>query len=205
MRKVLLFLFAALISLSINGFAQNTCNAPTGLTASLHAPEWNNVLLNWNAVVDSAQQDIMWSTTTYSTRIGGGENVALDFTGVIRFTPTDLASHTGQYLTSVSFVPGEDQTVCTYYVMVWQGGSVTNDTIFNPGTLMANKLISTPLTINTLNTILLDTALLIDVTQELWIGIRCDYSAGYPLGASNNTAVFNYGDIIAVNGTNTVW
>jgi len=205
MRKVLLFLFTALIALSIRGFSQNTCNAPTGLTASLHAPEWNNVLLNWNAVVDSAQQDIMWSTTTYSTRIGGGENVALDFTGVIRFTPTDLASHTGQYLTSVSFVPGEDQTVCTYYVMVWQGGSVANDTIFNPGTLMANKLISTPLTINTLNTILLDTALLIDVTQELWIGIRCDCSAGYPLGASNNTAVFNYGDIIAVNGTNTVW
>ncbi len=191
--------------LSVRGLAQNNCNAPTGLTASLHAPEWNHVLLNWNAVVDSTQEDIMWSTTTYSTRIGGGENVALDFTGVIRFTPTELAAHSGQYLTSVSFVPGEDQTVCTYYVMVWQGGSVTNDTIFNPGTLMANKLISTPLSINTLNTILLDTALQIDVTQELWIGIRCDCSAGYPLGASNNTAVFNYGDLIAVNGTNTVW
>ena len=191
--------------LSVNGFAQNNCNAPTGLSASLHAPEWNNVLLNWNAVVDSAQQDIMWSTTTYSTRIGGGENVALDFTGVIRFTPTELASHSGQYLTSVSFIPGEDQTVCTYYVMAWQGGSVTNDTIFDPGTLMVNQIINTPLTINTINTILLDTALQIDVTQELWIGIRCDCSAGYPLGASNNTAVFNYGDLIAVNGTNTVW
>ena len=205
MRKVLLFLFTVLIALSIKGFAQNNCNAPSGLTASMHAPEWNHVLLNWNAVEDSTQQDIMWSTTTYSTRIGGGENVALDFTGAIRFTPTNLANYTGQYLTSVSFVPGEDQTVCTYYVMVWQGGSVTNDTIFNPGTLMVNQVINTPLTLNTLNTILLDTALLVDVTQELWIGIRCDCSAGYPLGASNNTAVFNYGDLIAVNGTNTVW
>jgi len=191
--------------LSVRGFAQNNCNAPTSLTASLHAPEWNNVLLNWNAAVDSTQQDIMWSTTTYSTRIGGGEDVALDFTGAIRFTPTELATHSGQYLTSVSFIPGESQTVCTYYVMVWQGGSVTNDTIFNPGTLLVNQLITTPLTVNTINTILLDTALLINVTQELWIGIRCDCSAGYPLGASNNTAVFNYGDLIAVNGTTTIW
>ena len=205
MKKALFFLIAAFMMLSVRGLAQNNCVAPTGLTASLHAPEWNHVLLNWNAVVDSTQQDIMWSTTTYSTRIGGGENVALDFTGVIRFTPTELASHSGQYLTSVSFIPGEDQTVCTYYVMVWQGGSVTNDTIFNPGTLMVNQIINTPLTINSINTILLDTALQIDVTQELWIGIRCDCSAGYPLGASNNTAVFNYGDLIAVNGTNTVW
>ena len=129
MKKALLFLFVAVLMLSVQGFAQNNCNAPSSLTASLHAPEWNNVLLNWNAAVDSTQQDIMWSTTTYSTRIGGGEDVALDFTGAIRFTPTELATHSGQYLTSVSFIPGESQTVCTYYVMVWQGGSVTNDTM----------------------------------------------------------------------------
>ena len=60
MRKALLFLFAAVLMLSVNGFAQSNCNAPTGLSASLHAPEWNNVLLNWNPVVDSSQADIMW-------------------------------------------------------------------------------------------------------------------------------------------------
>ena len=70
MRKALFFLFVAFMMLSMRGLAQSSCNAPTGLTASLHAPEWNNVLLNWNAVVDSTQQDIMWSTTTMSTRIG---------------------------------------------------------------------------------------------------------------------------------------
>ena len=155
MKKALLFLFMAVMMLSMRGFAQNNCIAPTGLTASLHAPEWNHVLLNWNAVVDSTQQDIMWSTTTYSTRIGGGDGVALDFTGTVRFTPTDLAAYAGRYLTSVSFVPGEDQTICTYYLMVWQGGSVTNDTIFNPGTLVVNQPITAPLTISTLNTVLL--------------------------------------------------
>ena len=191
--------------LSVNGFAQSNCNAPTGLSASLHAPEWNNVLLNWNPVVDSSQADIMWSTTTFSTRIGGGDGVALDFTGTVRFTPTDLANYAGRYLTSVSFIPGEDQTICTYYLMVWQGGSVTNDTIYNPGTLVVNQPINSVLTVSTLNTVLLENPFLIDVTQELWIGIRCDASTGYPLGASNNTGVFNYGDLIAVNGNDTVW
>ena len=205
MRKALFFLFVAFVMLSVRGLAQSNCNAPTGLTASLHAPEWNNVLLNWNAVEDSTQQDILWSTTTFSTRIGGGDSVALDFTGTVRFTPTELVNLSGHYLTSVSFVPCEDQTVCTYYVMVWQGGSVTNDTIFNPGTLLVNQQITSPLAINSMNTILLQSPVLIDPTQELWIGIRCDATTGYPLGASNNTSVFNFGDLIAFNDTDTTW
>jgi hypothetical protein len=205
MKKALFFLILAVMLLSGRGFAQSSCATPTGLTASLHSPDWYNVLLNWNAITDSTQANIMWSTTTFSTRIGGGDGVALDFTGTIRFTPTDLANYAGRYLTSVSFVPGENQTICSYYLMVWQGGSVTNDTIFNPGTLIVNQPITSALTISSMNTVLLDNPFLIDVTQELWIGIRCDASTGYPLGASNNTAVFNYGDLIAVNGNDTVW
>ena len=92
--------------LSFRGLAQNNCIAPTGLTASLHAPEWNHVLLNWNAVVDSTQQDIMWSTTTMSTLIGA--DAAADFIGAVRFTPSDLTAYAGRYLMSVTFVPGED-------------------------------------------------------------------------------------------------
>ena len=199
MRKVLLFLFAALISLSINGFAQNTCNAPTGLTASMHAPEWNNVLLNWNAVVDSTQEDIMWSTTTLYTRIG--TNGGADFIGTVRFTPTELANYAGRYLTSVTFIPGaaEDVALTTYYIVVWQGGSIV-DTVYNPGTMIVNQPITTPLTPSVLNTIILDTAQLIDVTQELWIGIRCVYDTTcHPLGASNNGGVVGKGALIVMN------
>ena len=158
MRKVLLFLFTALIALSIRGFAQNNCDAPTGLTASLHAPEWNHVLLNWNAVVDSTQADIMWSTTTLYTRIG--TNGGADFIGTVRFTPTELASYSGRYLTSVTFIPGtaEDIAITNYSIVVWQGGSIVNDTVYNPGTMIVNQPITTPLIPNSLNTILLDTA-----------------------------------------------
>ena len=180
--------------LSVNGFAQSNCNAPTGLSASLHAPEWNNVLLNWNAVVDSSQADIMWSTTSYATRIG--MNDTADFIGAVRFAVSDLTAYAGRYLTSVTFVPGEAQSVCQYSIVVWQGGSVTNDSIFNAGTMLVNQVINTPLTANTLNTVLLDTALQIDITQELWIGIRCNTTAGYPLGASSNGVVTNKGELL---------
>ena len=200
MRKVLLFLFTALIALSIRGFAQNNCDAPTGLTASLHAPEWNHVLLNWNAVVDSTQADIMWSTTTLYTRIG--TNGGADFIGTVRFTPTELASYSGRYLTSVTFIPGtaEDIAITNYSIVVWQGGSIVNDTVYNPGTMIVNQPITTPLIPNSLNTILLDTAQLVDVTQELWIGVRCVYDTTcHPLGASNNGGVIGKGSLIVMD------
>ena len=199
MKKRLLFLLVAFVMLSMNLFAQNNCNAPTGLTASKHAPEWNNILLSWNAIVDSTQQDIMWSTTTLATRIGA--DAAADFIGTVRFEPSDLSSYAGRYLTSVTFVPGEDQTICQYSIVVWQGGSVTNDSIFDPGTMLVNQVITTPLSLNVLNTVLLDTALLIDVTQELWIGIRCNTTAGFPLGGSGNGVVHNKGELIRFGNT----
>ena len=199
MKKALLFLFMAVMVLSIRGFAQNNCTAPTGLTASLHSPEWNNVLLHWNAVTDSTQASIMWSTTTLYTRIG--TNGGADFIGTVRFTPTELANYAGRYLTSVTFIPGtaEDVAITTYSIVVWQGGSITNDTVYNPGTMIVNQPITTPLSPSALNTILLDTAQLIDVTQELWIGIRCVYDTTcHPLGASNNGGVIGKGSLIVM-------
>jgi hypothetical protein len=44
--------------------------------------------------------------------------------------------------------------------------------------------------------VILDDPVVIDSTQELWIGIRCVTTAGYPLGSSNNGGVFNYGDLL---------
>jgi len=197
MKKLVLFLFTAVMILSVRGFAQSNCNAPTGLAASLHAPEWNNVLLNWNAIEDSTQASIMWSTTTLYTRIGS--TTGGNFIGTIRFTPTELASYAGRYLSSISFIPGNaaDIAPTTFTIKVWQGGSIVDDTVFNPGTLIVNQPITAQLTPSVMNTILLDTAQLIDVTQELWIGIHCVFdTTAYPLGASNNTGVAGNGLLI---------
>ena len=189
----------AMMMLTVGGFAQNSCTSPTGLTASLHSPEWNNVLLNWNTVTDSTQADIMWSTTAYATRIG--MNDTADFIGTVRFAVSDLTAYTGRYLTSVTFVPGEDQSVCQYSIVVWQGGSQIDDTTFEAGTMVVNQEITAPLTTSVLNTIMLDTPLQIDATQEMWIGIRCNTTEGYPLGASNNGAVANKGELLLVANT----
>ena len=199
MKKHLLLIFVLTMLFGIGAYGQSNCAAPTGLTASLHNPQWNNVLLNWDAVTDSTQLDIMWSTTTMYTRIG--TNGGADFIGTVRFTPTELADQTGRYLSSVTFVPGESQDICTYSVVVWQGGSQVDDTTFNAGTMLVNQEITSPLTINALNTVLLDTAVSIDVTQELWIGIRCVYdTTAHPLGASNNGVVTGMGELLYIDG-----
>lgn len=197
MKKYLLTLLALVMFIPLTLFAQNNCTAPTNLTAQLHAPGWNNVQLNWNPVVNSTAQDLMWCTRTYSTRIGG--NAALDFMGVIRFEPSDMTGIANTVLQSVSFVPGESQSVCTYYIEVWQGGSYdATTTTFDPGTLLLEQQITTPLVVEAINTVNLTTPLTVDVTQELWIGIRCNTTAGYPLGASANPTAVNKGELIVL-------
>lgn len=193
--------FVMILLLSIMGIrAQSNCTAPTGLNTLLHTPNWNNVELNWNAVVDTTAIDISWSTENLDANIG--LNGPGDWCGVVRFEPSDLTDAAGLSLSSVSFIPAEAQSVCSYSIKVWQGGSIINDTTFNPGTLLAEQLITSTLQIGSLNTILLTTPISIDPTQELWIGIRCNATAGYPLGASENPVALNKGELIYVD---SIW
>jgi len=200
MKKFLLTLLAMVMLLPLTMHAQSTCTAPTGLTTSMHSPNWQNVQLNWNPVVNTTAQNMMWSTQTYSTRVG--TDGAADFVGSIRFETTDLTAMSGYVLQSVAFVPGEAQSVCTYYVEVWQGGSydATLDSLI-PGTLILEQQITAPLTTATLNTVNLNTPVTVDPTQELWIGIRCNTTAGFPLGASANPTVANKGELLMMDSS----
>ena len=177
--------------------AQSNCPAPTGLNTLLHTPNWNNVQLSWNPVIDSTAIDISWSTENLDNSIG--LNGPGDWCGVVRFEPSDLTDAAGLSLSSVSFIPTEAQSVCSYSIKVWQGGSIINDTTFNPGTLLVEQPITSTLQIGSLNTILLTTPISIDPTQELWIGIRCNATAGYPLGVSENPVALNKGELIVLD------
>lgn len=193
--------FVMILLLSIMGIrAQSNCPAPTGLNTLLHTPNWNNVQLSWNPVIDSTAIDISWSTENLDVNIG--LNGPGDWCGVVRFEPSDLTDAAGFSLSSVSFIPAEAQSVCSYSIKVWQGGSIINDTTFNPGTLLAEQLITSTLQIGSLNTILLTTPISIDPTQELWIGIRCNATAGHPLGASENPVALNKGELIYLD---SIW
>lgn len=190
--------FVMILLLSIWGIrAQSNCPAPTGLNTLLHTPNWNNVQLSWNPVIDSTAIDISWSTENLDNSIG--LNGPGDWCGVVRFEPSDLTDAAGLSLSSVSFIPTEAQSVCSYSIKVWQGGSIINDTTFNPGTLLVEQPITSTLQIGSLNTILLTTPISIDPTQELWIGIRCNATAGYPLGVSENPVALNKGELIVLD------
>lgn len=190
--------FIMILLLSIMGIrAQSNCTPPANFNAILHSPNWNNVELSWNAVVDTTAIDISWSTENLDANIG--LNGPGDWCGVVRFEPSDLTDAAGLSLSSVSFIPAEAQSVCSYSIKVWQGGSIINDTTFNPGTLLAEQPITSTLQIGSLNTILLTTPISIDPTQELWIGIRCNATAGYPLGASENPVALNKGELIVLD------
>ena len=83
MKKYLFLCLTALMMLiSMNGKAQSNCTSPTGLTASTHVPEWNNIQLNWNGIVDTDEVTIQYADS-YTTRIG--MNAAADFIGAFNY------------------------------------------------------------------------------------------------------------------------
>ena len=194
MKKFLFFLLTVLMFMPLAMRAQSSCTPPTNLVANVHEPLWRNVQLSWTAPVDSTEAIVKWSTT-YATKIGLGEDTPVDMVGAVRFEPSDLVGMNGRVLTAVSFVPGESQSVCTYSIQVWQGGSIAG-TQFNPGTLLLDQVVTVPLIIDQVNTVLLDSIINIDPTQELWIGIHCNAQYGYPLGASQNTMAANKGELM---------
>ena len=146
MKKLLLFLLltaATLFTMTVR--AQSLCPAPTNLNATLHAPEWDNIQLNWTHA-----EDTNVVTLTYADVFGSsiGTNSAADFIGAIRFAPEDLADLNDLSLTSVSFYPNVAQSSCTYSILIWQGGNQTDDTTFDAGTLLVDQIVTQTLTIS---------------------------------------------------------
>lgn len=198
--KKIFFLCFLTILLTGALWAQN-CSAPRNLQAALHYPTWNSVRLSWQAAIDSTEQTLTWGTSTLGTRIGLSTG-PVDITGAIRFEVSDLSDYTNHYLTAVSFMPGEELSACNYTIKIWRGGS--HGSSYNSGTLVYSKAITEPLSVNTINTILLDSAIAINPSQELWIGVQCiSTSTGecYPLGASSGTTVAGKGELIRMNNS----
>ena len=187
----LMFFFLSILGVK----AQSLCEAPVNFQSNLHSPTWNNVQLTWGDPIDDSWQSIEWCTTVRAANIGLNANGT--FRGTVRFEVSDLTSYVGEYLHAVSFMPMETQEICTYYIEVYTGGSVANNT-YTPGTLVMSQEVSSVIT-NTLNTVRLRQPVAIPANQELWISIKCVATSGYPLGCSDNTAVDGKGNIININ------
>ena len=193
MKKTLLFLIAVFFA-AVGAFAQ--CEAPSNFEAQ---PYWNRVNLSWESST-MGFLDTLTYNGSYSIRIG--TNDADTFTVAVRFTPAQLSASDGQYLSHVAFVPGE-ASVHEFTIKVWVGGSHPDDTTFNEGTLVSSEVVlPSQVTTATWNVIPLTTPVLIDATQELWIGYECTATGGYPAGAGADNVINGQNDLIAMHGGN---
>ena len=121
---------------------------------------------------------------------GIGTGGAADFDVAIRFEPDQLEDFNYMYLTQVKFFPRE--AGCEYSVRVWTGADAAN--------MVVDQLVDSP-AIEEWNTVTLDNPVQVDASQELWIGYRCNTSAGYPAGCDAGPAVAGYGDMILFEGS----
>lgn len=138
---------------------------------------------------------ITWSDEPQEA-VGAGNNS--DFIVAQRFTPSDLTSFNGQYLSKMKFVPSTAS--CTYEMRIMVGGNGSNG--YNSGTLVRSRMLETgELNIGQWNEIDVLPALQIDASQELWIAYRCISQTGNPAGCDLGPQVAGKGNLIYYDGS----
>jgi hypothetical protein len=158
-----------------------------GVQAVLAAP---NVNVTWMAPGTGGGEWIHWDADENNDSIGTG-GVA-DFDIASRWPVADLTDYVGQSLYAVKFYPNE--AACSYSVRVWTGGSATA-----PGTMVVDQAVTNP-TIAAFNTVTLATPVPIAAGQELWFGVRCNATAGYPGGCDAGPAHDGLGNMMYFQG-----
>ncbi|MCK9452299.1 MAG: carboxypeptidase regulatory-like domain-containing protein [Bacteroidales bacterium] len=144
------------------------------------------VVLNWDEPA-SLGDWLYWDDGENSDAVGG-ENIDV-FDAAIRFTPTDLQNYDGKYLTEISAY--FEDIDADFSMRVWTGGNQ-----FAAGNLQVDQAVENPIA-SEWNTIELNNPVLIDASQELWIGYRVQNTGGgYPAGTDNGPAVPFKGDMI---------
>jgi len=144
------------------------------------------VVLNWDEPA-SVGDWMYWDDGENSDAVGG-ENIEI-FDAAIRFTSADLQNFDGKYLTKISaFFEDID---ADFSMRVWTGGNQ-----FSSGNLQVDQSVDNPIP-GEWNTIELNNPVLIDASQELWIGYRVlNTGGGYPAGTDNGPAIPFKGDMI---------
>lgn len=164
---------------------------PRNLTAEVENEE---IHLQWYSYLDG--EWISWDNGMNSGGIG--TNNPVQFEVAARFEQEDLLPYDGQFLKFVSFVPRQVQ--CLYSIRVWINGSVSGDD-YIPGDLVVDQLLETAdLVMQGWNVMELNEPVLINSSQELWIGYHIDTETGYPAGRDAGPAVANKGDLVNLDG-----
>ncbi|MGM0567379.1 MAG: exo-alpha-sialidase [Bacteroidota bacterium] len=155
---------------------------PLNLSYSIEA---SDVLLDWDEPASSGEE-MRYDNGTNSDEVGGEPE---HFEAAIRFTPSDLQQYEGKYLTEINFYNTDKN--CQVFARVWTGGNqnYAGDLVFEQEVENLNE--------NAWNRVELDQPLLIDTSQELWIGYKVLNPEGiYPAGTDNGPADPYKGDMI---------
>jgi len=181
---------------NVHIYVEYLFNPPTVLVATPAAATGtivNDIHLTWTAPEGGGGGSthppvwIHWDSGENSDGIGTGG--AADFDIAARFDVSQLEEFDGMALTKVAFFPRE--TTCQYSIRVWVGEMA--------GTLVVDQLVASPV-IGEWNEVDLETPVELDVTQELWFGVRCNATAGWPAGCDAGPQTPDYGQWIYWSG-----
>ncbi|TVQ13696.1 MAG: T9SS C-terminal target domain-containing protein [Bacteroidetes bacterium] len=131
---------------------------------------------------------LSWVNGNYNNSIGIQGDFLFDVAA--RFEPADLSELAGYQISSVSIVPGD---MANFTLKIWQGQNTPQE-IYSQviGSIVPNQE----------NVIELETPVLIDESQDLWVGYQVGGSHVFPAGVDSGPAVTGKGDMLQVDG---VW
>jgi M6 family metalloprotease-like protein len=164
----------------------------------------NDVGLQWDVPYYFTGGPIGYSGSTIYNAYRGN----MDFSMAARFTTEDLSEMEDMQLKEVTFgtytsaAAGVNPSTVAYTIRVWTGGGESG-----PATLVYEQAV--PTYSMGWNTVVLDNPVDIDITQELWIGLRAQKlgeDAGvYPATVDAGPAVVGKGDMVYIDGAWTSW
>ncbi|MFO8145596.1 MAG: choice-of-anchor J domain-containing protein [Candidatus Syntrophosphaera sp.] len=164
-------------------------NPPTDLIATV---DGNDVTLDWVSPEPPPTGDwITWCNDVLGNSVG--TNAAAVFDVAHRFDQTDLASHQGNLISQVKFVPAYAD--CVYTVKVWTGGSASG-----AGTLVSSQIVDN-IILDEWNLCVLNTPVPVPSTGDLYVGYECDTQGGYPAGCDNGPHIDGKGNMMYYQGT----
>jgi M6 family metalloprotease-like protein len=155
--------------------------------------------LTWKAPVFAHKlRHHTYDNGTYDGVAINGANV--DSNVAARWTPEELGDLDGLMLTKVRFIPLAAKSIVSYSVRVWIGGGNPSDGVYEPGQLVVDQPVPEH-TVGEWNEIVLNTAVPIDPTKEIWIGLRLELPSGGNAATRQDENTLNgRGNLVYLNG-----
>jgi hypothetical protein len=166
-----------------------SCLAPEDLNAS-YAP--SGFAMTWTLPgATFVDQWMQWDDDVNFTAIGTGGSVEFDVAA--RWEPYQLNEFQNGIITAVGFFPAEPDAY--YKIRIWTGAGAAN--------LEVDQPVPDP-NIGEWNEVILENPVVIDITQELWIGYYLNTTTGYPAGCDDGPAIDGYGNMMNYGGWQTL-